>query len=395
MLKSRLRITSCFLWVALTMLGFYSPNPARAEIQPGVSVTVYNNYWYNNAPPLPDVSGRPIVGTTVQSQVLNYFDQQPLFNMYEDFIVKYEGFITVPTTGVYQFYAPADDGVKLYLNNELIIDDWFDKGGGGSVSNEVTLNAYEPVPFTLWFYENGGGAWVEFYWLTEQGWEIVPASAFTQTQEVELPTTTTEATTTTSTTSTTTTTEAPQDPPTTTLVSTTTLPPLASTTSSSSTSTVPVTTTSVTSTTLPPETTTSTSTTLPVETTTTTIPVIDESLSPEEAVAIVTSATVLKELSSEEATQVFDSLEVSELTDEQAEALVEAVQDAPEEVRAAFEEEVNIFDNKFNTYVPLGSKINVGQRKVLVAATGVLFMAPTVSVSSSSSSSQSDSRKRR
>ena len=157
-----------------------------------------------------------------------------------------------------------------------------------------------------------------------------------------------------------------------------------------------MTTIAVPSTTLPPETTTTTSTTLPVETTTTTIPVIDESLTPEEAVAIVTSAEVLQELTSEEAVEVFDSLEVSELSDEQAEALVEAVQDAPEEVRAAFEEEVNIFDNKFNSYVPLGSNINVGQRKVLVAATGVLFMAPTVSVSSSSTSgTQSDSRKRR
>jgi hypothetical protein len=201
---------------------------------------------------------------------------------------------------------------------------------------------------------------------------------------------------TTSTTSTTTTTEAPQPPPTTTLVSTTTLPPLVVTTSSSSTSTVPVTTTAVPSTTLPPETTTSTSTTLPVETTTTTIPVIDESLSPEEAIAIVTSAAVLQELTSEEAIEVFDSLEVSELTDEQAEVLIEAVQDAPEEVRAAFESEVNVFDNKFNNYVPLGSKISVGERKVLIAATGVLFMAPTVSVSSSTSgSTATESRKRK
>jgi hypothetical protein len=112
-------------------------------------------------------------------------------------------------------------------------------------------------------------------------------------------------------------------------------------------------------------------------------------------VLIVTSAETLQELSEEQAVEVFDSLEVSELTDEQAEALVEAVQDAPEEVRAAFESEVNVFDNKFNSYVPIGSNINVGQRKVLVAASGVLFMAPVVSVSSSTSSTPSDSRAKR
>lgn len=87
---------------------------------------------------------------------------------------------------------------------------------------------------------------------------------------------------------------------------------------------------------------------------------------------------------------------MSDLSEEQADELVAAVQDAPEEVRAVFENTINIFGGKFNKYVPIGSKINVGQRKVLVAASGVLFVAPTVSVSSSTSGSQSsDSRKRK
>ena len=118
----------------------------------------------------------------------------------------------------------------------------------------------------------------------------------------------------------------------------------------------------------------------------------------EQALAIATSAEVLQELSATQAEQVFDSVDVDELTDEQAEALVEAVQDAPEEVRAAFENEINIFGGKFETYVPLGSTVDVRTRKVIVAASGVLFIAPTVSVSSSttsSSSTSSDSRRRK
>jgi len=31
MLKSRLRITSCFLWVTLSLLGFYPSSPAHAD----------------------------------------------------------------------------------------------------------------------------------------------------------------------------------------------------------------------------------------------------------------------------------------------------------------------------------------------------------------------------
>jgi hypothetical protein len=121
--------------------------------------------------------------------------------------------------------------------------------------------------------------------------------------------------------------------------------------------------------------------------------IIEEGVSPEEATALATNSEVLEVLDASQATEIFDAVEVSDLSGEQAEQLVEAVQDAPEEVRAAFEEQINVFGGKFNKYVPIGSVINVGQRKVLIAATGVLFVAPTVSVSSSTSGSQSSDNK--
>jgi hypothetical protein len=123
--------------------------------------------------------------------------------------------------------------------------------------------------------------------------------------------------------------------------------------------------------------------------------IIEEGVSAAEAEELATNPDVIQSVTAEQAAEIFDSVEVSDLSDEQAEQLVEAVQGASEEVRAEFEESINVFDNKFNSYVPIGSNINVGQRKVLVAATGVLFMAPAVTVTSSSSSGpQSDSRKR-
>ena len=124
--------------------------------------------------------------------------------------------------------------------------------------------------------------------------------------------------------------------------------------------------------------------------------IIEEGVSSEEATALATNPDVLESVTADQATEIFDAVEVSDLSDAQAEQLIEAVQDAPDEVRAAFEEQINVFEGKFNEYVPRGSVINVGQRKVLIAATGVLFMAPTVSVSSStSSSSSSDSRRKK
>ena len=266
-------------------------------------------------------------------------------------------------------------------------------------------------------------------------------------------TSTTTTSTTTSTTSTTTTTLAPTttttsttttvlitttttEPPTTTVLPTSTTSTTSTTVPETTTTLSPVTNTTSTSTTttsttmapVPTTTTTSTSTTSTVApTTTTTEPVqelvqvdpevtallgaismlpqseissavdniIEEGVSADEATALATNPEVLQLVTSEQAAEIFDAVEVSDLSNAQAEQLVEAVQGATEEVRAEFEEQINVFGGKFNKYVPIGSVINVGQRKVLIAATGVLFVAPTVSVSSSTSGSQSSDNKSR
>ena len=123
--------------------------------------------------------------------------------------------------------------------------------------------------------------------------------------------------------------------------------------------------------------------------------IIEEGVSSEEATALATNPDVLESVTADQATEIFDAVDVSSLTDDQADQLVDAVSVASDEVKASFEEEINIFGGKFDKYVPRGSTINVMQRKILVAASGVLFMAPVVPVSSSTSGSQSSTPSRK
>jgi hypothetical protein len=84
------------------------------------------------------------------------------------------------------------------IDGNRIINDWYDKGGGGST---VTVNLTQGIhSFTLWFYENGGGANVWLYWATPNtGLTLVPPSAFGQQTRTDIVydevTTTTEVTT--------------------------------------------------------------------------------------------------------------------------------------------------------------------------------------------------------
>jgi len=365
--KTRLSRAVVILIGAFALL---AASNATAEPTPGLTVTVYNNLGYNNAPPLPPTG--QVAGITVLPDINQNFDRQPLFWMYEDFVVKYEGFITAPCTCDIEFMAQADDGTILYLDGQQITYDWFDKGGGGSVSQPVPFQQGVSKQILLWFYENGGGAWVQLYWMVNNQWEIVPASAFTQVASTTTEqTTTTLETTTTSTLEPTTTTTVPDVVPT--IVETSTTEPQTTTsTSTSTTTTVAASTTTTTSSTLPPTTTTLP---VPIPTSSTTLP---EIISQAQAAAIATDPEVVATLTPDEATEVFEALDVEELSDEQLEALVTAVQEAPQEVREAFEEEINIFGGAVDTYVPVGSAIPVSQRRALIVVTVTMFAASIV-----------------
>jgi hypothetical protein len=45
----------------------------------------------------------------------------------EYFSIRYTGSITAPKSGLYNFYVLADDGVRVWVNHQLIIDAWLDQ----------------------------------------------------------------------------------------------------------------------------------------------------------------------------------------------------------------------------------------------------------------------------
>ena len=488
MLKSRLRITSCFLWLSLTMLGFYPSSPAKAE--------TLNTYGASDFYFELEAGTTFTVRTNAQSygidSMLWLYNSNNTVLVANDDYFGLDSFISydVQTSGTYRLRTGVCCGdpnrwygTSYTLEPSSVPTEAPPQPTTTTTSTTTTTtlpplgmrsptnleaNAYEGRVALSWDAPEGGEGYapVERYaiFFTDDNWQTSRAIASTTTWAVvyglengttyqfrvradndtlrvyssitetftvqATPVTTTTTTTSTTTTTTSTTTTTTTVPPTTT--STTTEPvvveePTTTTTSTSTTSTtlvLPVTTTTTTS--LPTQTTeltttTSSSTTIPPEPDPEQVidtevlallgaiadlpqteiqaavdNIIEEGVSAAEAKELATNPDVMQSVTAEQAAEIFGAVEVSELSEAEAEQLIEAVQDAPEEVREAFEEQINVFGGQFDNYVPVGSVIDVGQRKVLVAATGVLFMAPVVSVSSStSSSSSSDSRSRR
>lgn len=75
----------------------------------------------------------------------------------------------------------------------------------------------------------------------------------------------------------------------------------------------------------------------------------------------------VSDLSFDQAREVFTELDVTELSETELDALVDAIQDAPTGVRQAFESEVDVFAEGLDDYVPLGSEVPVSTRRTLIA----------------------------
>jgi hypothetical protein len=92
----------------------------------------------------------------------------------------------------------------------------------------------------------------------------------------------------------------------------------------------------------------------------------------EQAAELATSPKVLESINGEQATEVFDAITVAEVSQEEGAQIVEALAGASSDVKESFEEEINVFAGVFDTYVALGSEINVGDRRTVIAVGSVV-----------------------
>jgi hypothetical protein len=102
---------------------------------------------------------------------------------------------------------------------------------------------------------------------------------------------------------------------------------------------------------------------------------LDDGLTDEEASGLASNPAVLASINESVASEIFSQLDEASLSPESAALVVEAVQGATDEIRGVFEEVVDLFSGVFDDYTMLGSTINVGQRRTVVAVAALTFAA--------------------
>ncbi len=81
-----------------------------------------------------------------------------------DFSVRWTGQVEAPASGDYTFYTQSDDGVRLWVDNTLVIDNWTDHAQTEDASAPVTLSAGVRYDIRMEFYERAGQAVARLLW---------------------------------------------------------------------------------------------------------------------------------------------------------------------------------------------------------------------------------------
>jgi hypothetical protein len=94
----------------------------------------------------------------------------------DTFSVRWTGQVMPQFSQTYTFYTTSDDGIRLRVNGQLVVDNFTDHGPTEN-SGTIALSAGQRYDIQLDYYENGGGATATLSWSSpSQTKQVIPAS---------------------------------------------------------------------------------------------------------------------------------------------------------------------------------------------------------------------------
>jgi hypothetical protein len=139
-------------WVKIVVGPATTPTPAPPRF------TYWRGEYYTNR----DLAGNPVLVRDDTEIAFNWGTAAPASGMPSDsFSARWSRSLPFQG-GTYRFYAYSDDGVRVWLDGELIIDQWRDAANIAHAA-ERTLTAATHT-LRVEYYENGGAARIQFWW---------------------------------------------------------------------------------------------------------------------------------------------------------------------------------------------------------------------------------------
>ncbi|APW39155.1 hypothetical protein RD110_19660 [Rhodoferax koreense] len=152
------------LWTAVPAARLY----ATADMGTGLSAQYFGNA---------SLSGAPVM-QRVEAPSFDWGGAAPAKGLPADgFSVRWTGTMEASATGPMQLRTFSDDGVRVWIDGQMIIDDWMPHGGKYDTAS-IAMVAGQRHAVTIEYFERSGSAAMRFEWKPPgvSEWRSVPAA---------------------------------------------------------------------------------------------------------------------------------------------------------------------------------------------------------------------------
>ena len=124
-------------------------------IDPEINGLTYNYYegiWTK----IPDFSKYPVI----KSGTVYKLSLDDIISTKDEYALTFEGLIQIKTSGIYEFSIRSNDGTKLFIDNQLVID--HDGPHGADIEKTGKIKLPEGMlPISLHYFQAGGGMFLK------------------------------------------------------------------------------------------------------------------------------------------------------------------------------------------------------------------------------------------
>jgi len=133
----------------------------------GNGTGLLGQYWANTTSSAfftPGFNTAPTLTRVDPTINFNWDNVDPSTNIGPDsYVVSWTGSVVPQFNETYTFSTTTDDGVLLWVNGQLLVNEWVDQGPT-TWSGSITLLAQQRYNIVMDYYQNGGGAVAQLFW---------------------------------------------------------------------------------------------------------------------------------------------------------------------------------------------------------------------------------------
>jgi hypothetical protein len=105
----------------------------------------------------------------------------------DNFSARWVGTVLAESTGSFRFQTVSDDGVRLWVDGRLLIDNWTPHAPTTDTSATIDMVAGRRYDIRLEYYESGGGATMRLRWLRPGQSQYEPLPAYVLAPSADAP----------------------------------------------------------------------------------------------------------------------------------------------------------------------------------------------------------------